>query len=96
MDALTKQSIQRLCERLGAFRLRGPIPALMAEYPVGTPEEDRPPLGGLADTLVSNVLRELPDGSRFVRSVWLAGSVAHFPHCLSGIPTEGSGHERTR
>ena len=72
MDALTKQSIQRLCERLGAFRLGGPIPALMAEYPVGTPEEDRPPLGGFADTLVSNVLRELPDGSRFVRSVWLA------------------------
>ena len=76
MNARKKQSIQRLCERLGAFRLRGPIPALMAEYAVGTPEDEHRPLDGFVGTVVSNVLRELPNGQRLVRSVWLAGDCA--------------------
>jgi len=76
MNALKKQSIQRLCERLGAFRLRGPIPALMAEYAVGTPEDEHRPLDGFVGTVVSNGLGELRGGQQFVRSVWLAGDCA--------------------
>ena len=76
MDALTKQSIQRLCERLGAFRLRGPIRALMAEFRPGVPKEETCPLEGFADAACSAVVRWLPDGQQFVRSVWLAGDSA--------------------
>ena len=76
MNALTKQSIQRLCERLEAFRLKGPIPALMAEYPAGTPEDEHRPLDSFVGTAVSNGLGELRDGQQFVRSVWLAGDCA--------------------
>jgi len=74
MDALTKQSIQRLCERLEAFRQGGPIPALMAEYPAGTPEENHCPLklsGFTDDMKVSTSLRTLPAGARLVRRLWL-------------------------
>ena len=76
MDALTKQSIQRLCERLGAFRLRGPIRALMAEFRPGVPKEETCPLEGFADAACSAAVRWLPDGQQFVRSVWLAGDCA--------------------
>ena len=76
MNALTKQSIQRLCECLGAFRLRGPIRALMAEFRPGVSKEETSPLEGFADAACSVVLRWLRDGQQFVRSVWLAGECA--------------------
>ena len=76
MHALTKQSIQRLCERLGAFRLRGPIRALMAEFRRDAPKEETCPLEGFADATCITVQRRLPDGQQFVRSVWLAGDCA--------------------
>jgi len=51
MDALTERTIQRLCERLEVFRLRGPIPALMAEFRTGVLPEETAPLENLVGTL---------------------------------------------
>lgn len=73
MDALTAQSIRRLCGRLEAMRSGGPIPALMAEHRVGAPEEECRPLSGFEGALWSGSVRLLESGaSRVVRLLWLA------------------------
>lgn len=72
MDALTERTIRRLSERLEAFRLKGPIPALMAEFRVGAPAEETQPLDGFADALWSGSMRYLPDGTNLSRHIWLA------------------------
>jgi hypothetical protein len=73
MDALTAQSIRRLCGRLEAMRSGGPIPALMAEHRVGAPEEECRPLPEFEDALESGCVRLLEsDASRTVRLLWLA------------------------
>jgi hypothetical protein len=74
MDALTERTIRRLYERLEALRLKGPIPALMAESRVGIPTGDSPPLHGFEDALWGGALRQLPDGSEFSRKVWLSAA----------------------
>ncbi|MDA0818150.1 MAG: hypothetical protein O2946_11385, partial [Planctomycetota bacterium] len=51
MDALTERTIPRLCERLEVFRLRGPIPALMAEFRTGVLPEETAPLENFVGTL---------------------------------------------
>lgn len=76
MDALTERTIRRLAERLEVFRLRGPIPALMAEFRVGAPAEETLPLDGFADALWGDALRQLPDGTQLSRRVWLAAAPA--------------------
>lgn len=63
MDSLTERTIRRLYERLEAFRMKGPIPALMAEFRVGAPAEEVQPLHGFADAKLSGSLRQLPDGT---------------------------------
>ena len=72
MEAITERTLRRLCERLEAFRQRGPIPALMAESRLGAPAEETQPLDGFADALLSSALRQLPDGTQLSRSLWLA------------------------
>jgi hypothetical protein len=73
MDALTAQSIRRLCGRLEAMRAGGSIPALMAEFRVGAPEEECRPLSGFEGALPSGSVRHLEsDTSRVVRAIWLA------------------------
>lgn len=72
MDALTERTIQRLRERLEALRLKGPIPALMAEFCVGAPEEETGPLKDFVGALQAGALRQLPDGARSSRRLWLA------------------------
>ncbi len=72
MDAITERTLRRLCERLEAFRQRGPVPALMAESRVGAPEEETQPLDRFADALPSSAMRQLPDGSNLSRKLWLA------------------------
>lgn len=70
MDALTVQSLRRLCDRLRAMRRDGAIPALMAEYRVGAPEEESRPLSDFEGALFSTSV-QLP-GSVTSRTVWLA------------------------
>jgi hypothetical protein len=70
MDALTAQSIRRLCDRLEAMRAGGAIPALMAEYRVGAPEEECRPLSDFEGALWSVSVR-LPERDTS-RAVWLA------------------------
>lgn len=70
MDALTAQSIRRLGDRLEAMRAGGAIPALMAEYRVGAPEEERRPLSDFEGALWSTSVR-LPERDTS-RAVWLA------------------------
>ena len=73
MDALTAQSIRRLCGRLEAMRSGGPIPALMAEHRVGAPEEECRPLSGFEGALWSGSVRLLgSDASKTIRLLWLA------------------------
>lgn len=71
MDALTERTIRRLCERLEAFRLKGPIPALMAEFRVGAPAEETGPLEDFDNALWASALRQLPNGETTLRSLWL-------------------------
>jgi hypothetical protein len=70
MDALTAQSIRRLCGRLEAMRAGGAIPALMAEYRVSAPEEERRPLSDFEDAPWGASMR-LPECDTS-RTVWLA------------------------
>jgi hypothetical protein len=70
MDALTAQSIRRLCGRLEAMRTDGAIPALMAEYRVDAPLEDRRPLPAFEGALWGAAVR-LPERDTS-RAVWLA------------------------
>jgi hypothetical protein len=70
MDALTAQSIRRLCDRLEAMRAGGAIPALMAEYRVDAPEEERRPLCDFEGAMWGASVR-LPERDT-VRAVWLA------------------------
>jgi len=72
MDALAAQTIQRLRERLGAFRARGPVPALMAE----SPSQEMVPLSGFAGALWDSAVRYLPGGASLSRRVWLAADAA--------------------
>jgi len=72
MDALTAQTIQRLRERLAAFRAKGPVPALMVE----SPTQETAPLPGFADALWDSALRYLPGGATLSRRVWLAADAA--------------------
>ncbi len=72
MDALTAQTIQRLRERLAAFRAKGPVPALMVE----SPTQESAPLPGFADALWDSALRYLPGGANLFRRVWLAADPA--------------------
>lgn len=76
MESLTAQTIRRLCDRLETFRLKGPIPALMAEYRVGAPSDETQPLEEFGGALSANALRQLSDGRRLSRSLWLAADVA--------------------
>jgi hypothetical protein len=70
MDALTAQSIRRVSGRLEAMRVGGPIPAIMAEYRVDAPAEERRPLSGFENALPSTSVR-LPEQDTS-RAVWLA------------------------
>lgn len=86
MDALTAQTVRRLCERLESFRQKGSIPALMAEFQVGAPQEETLPLPGFEEALWSSNLRQLPNGTKVSRQTWLAADpalVAEF-RCFCG------------
>jgi hypothetical protein len=76
MDALTAQTVRRLCERLESLRQKGLIPALMAEFQVGAPEEERLPLPGFEGAAWSGSLRQLPNGVNVSRQTWLAADAA--------------------
>ena len=74
MDALTAQSLRRLCERLESFPSDDPIPALMAEYRLGAPQAETEPLGGFEEALLGESLRQLPDAADLIRRTWLAAA----------------------
>lgn len=78
MDALAAQSIRGLRGRLEAFRLRGPIPALMAEYRSDAPDEERRPLAGFEPKWQVVSLYRRRDGADARRAVWLGGDSEEF------------------
>jgi hypothetical protein len=78
MDALTAQSIRGLRSRLEAFRPRGLVPALMAEFRLDAPDEERQPLAGFEPKWQSVSRCRLPDGADVGRAVWLGGDSEEF------------------
>jgi hypothetical protein len=78
MDALTAQSIRGLRSRLEASRPRGLVPALMAEFRLDAPDEDRQPLAGFEPKWQSVSRCRLPNGADVGRAVWLGGDSEEF------------------
>jgi hypothetical protein len=76
MDALTAQSIRGLRSRLESFRPRGLVPALMAEFRLDAPDEERRPLAAFEGALHSGSLYQMGDGAKASRTTWLVGDPA--------------------